>query len=229
VTATFDLHPLTAGSPPTSDAAVFVHEGPIGAHVGLVYRTATSGLHRLLHQAWHYDTHDDTIADWSVVARASLWWVIPGLDPYELADLRMAAMRTANGLMERQIPYAMDRKDAAIDSEGVVDLRASLGLTCATFVLLLFESANLQLIDAASWARDRSAARQAEDAAVHRRMVEYLRKEDPLHADRVQGDVECVRVRAEEVAVSSGITARPVGFSTADPLGRDLISRIRAR
>lgn len=228
-----DLRSLTEISPPSTAVAVFVHRGSDGAHAGLAYRLNTAGEYRLLHQAWHLVTRpSDTVADWSAELRktlrgeVALWWVLPGLDEDELDSLRTAAAQVAQSLGERQLPYSMDRRDAAIDSQGVVNLGESLGLTCSSLVRLVFENAGVALLDANSWESDRSADRVLEDIVVHQRIVEALKKRDPAHAGRVQQDVNCVRVRAEEVAACSGCEPRPVSFVDAEVLGRSILARL---
>ena len=44
------------------DAALFVHTSLVGAHVGVLYRVSDGLGHRLLHQAWHFDSRDDELA-----------------------------------------------------------------------------------------------------------------------------------------------------------------------
>lgn len=116
--------------------------------------------------------------------------------------------------------------DAAILSDGSVTLGESLGLTCATFLLALFDAAQVKLLALGSWDTDRTAERCDEDEAAQRQIVLHLRSHDPGHARLVEQDVGCTRVRAEEVAAASGMTERPADFARVEPEGRSVLSRL---
>lgn len=226
MSAAGDLLPLTTDAPPSVQAAVFVHGGFVGAHVGLAYFVDDLGEYRLLHQAWHHITSPRAkIDDHAARAGRALWWVVPGLDEDDLISLRSTINRVALSLEGRQLPYAFDRANASIDAAGIIDLGASVGLTCSTFAMLVFEAAKVALLDEGSWETGRSPERKRDDRDVYRSLVTRL-QDDPIHASRIASDVECVRFRAEEVAACSGCTSRPVGFTEAEVLGRALLTRL---
>lgn len=226
MSAAGDLLPLTAETPPSVAAAVFVHGGFVGAHVGLAYFVDDLGEYRLLYQAWHHITSPkDRIDDHLAKTRKNLWWVVPGLDEYDLISLRSTINRVALSLEGRQLPYAFDRANASIDASGVIDLGTSVGLTCSTFAMLVFEAAKVALLDESTWETGRSPERKLADTAIYSSLVARL-QDDPIHAKRIEDDVECVRVRAEEVAACSGCVARPVAFAEAEALGRALLTRL---
>lgn len=209
--------------PPTQDAVVVIQRGPVGAHVGVWYRLDDAGARRCLHLAWHYDLRDDTdLADFG-------HWVVPALDELALHDVRTSARLIADRGEYDRVPYAFDRADARFDGSGAFQQNASLGLTCATFVQLVFEHAGIQLLDDASWDQ-RSAARRAEDEAAHAKLVDWLAKSNDAgsrrHAELVRADIGCARVRAEEVAGASGLSELPVPFERAQRDGAALLARL---
>jgi hypothetical protein len=218
---------LQPEAPPGVDAAVFLHTGPVGAHVGVLYRASDEGEQRLVHQAWHHDSRVDEIPVYATESGLPLWWVPPGLDQDELADLRSHAALVARRLRDGEIPYAFDPKDASVRSDGFVSLGRSLGLTCATFVMKVFEFARVQLLRGETWTQ-RSPERRSEDEAAQRALVGYLHREAPEHAARIEREVGCIRIRAEEVAAASGFEQRPVPFADAEAAGRSLLGAIRA-
>lgn len=221
-----DLHPLDGASVPSHPAAAVVHPSIVGAHVALFYQSDDSGSRRLLHQAWHHKTCDDDPGTYADEAEIALQWVAPGLDDDELNDLRTHAALVAKHIRARTIPYAIAARDAAILSDGSVTLGESLGLTCATFLLALFDAAQVKLLALGSWDTDRTAERCDEDEAAQRQIVLHLRSHDPGHARLVEQDVGCTRVRAEEVAAASGMTERPADFARVEPEGRSVLSRL---
>jgi hypothetical protein len=126
-----------------------------------------------------------------------------------------------------RMPYALAR-GAEFDSQGTLQLNQSLGLNCATFVLRVFQHARIQLLDEAAWDRDRSDERKQEDIAAQRELVERLRSKPEYrsHADLVEREVGCTRIRAEEVAAATGMTGRPIPFGRAEPEGRRVLAMI---
>jgi hypothetical protein len=212
--------------------ALVVHKSPVGAHVGLLYQADDQQALRLLHQAWHYDSRAEDLGAYVGRSRFPLFWVQPGLDHFEQSDLRVQAMLAATRLEDGGIPYAFNPRDAAM-SEGVVSLGTSLGLTCATFLLLLFAGADVALLDAATWESALTTERAQADEQAQRTIVEYLgSEEDPRareHAQKLDADVGATRIRAEEVAAASSFAARPVAFAAAAPAGRQIIETINQR
>lgn len=225
MTASPPLHELCAGSMPRV-VAVFAHRSPVGAHVGVCFCDDARNA-RLLHQAWHHDTRCDDAGTYAAelrqIDKMAVWWLQPALNEDELLDLRQHAQLVAMQLQGVGIPYALHPRSASISNRGVIDLHDSLGLTCATLVTRLFDAARIPLIDEATW-DERTLERIAEDSAAQKKLVEYLQREDPEHAARVAKDVGCARVRAEEVAVASTHSSRPISLSTADPAGRVLLT-----
>jgi hypothetical protein len=126
------------------------------------------------------------------------------------------------------LPIGLAIRDAGAGEGGVIDLRTSLGLTCSSFVLVLFQAARVPLLDARSWDSDRSPPHVAADEAAQRTIVEALRRQDPAPASRVERDVGCTRVRAEEVAAASTFALRPASFREVEPVGREVLEVPRA-
>lgn len=221
---------LLTASPPSPRAVLFVHPSAVGAHVGIVYAANDDGARRVLHQAWHYDTRDESLGEFLADdgAPSPRFWIGPSQEDDEQNDVRAMAALIASRIRENQLPYALRRADAAIQRDGRVSLGTSLGLTCATFVTALFDAAQVSLLDEASWdARD--AARIAEDRSAQGSIADWLSGHHPAHAKRIRDDeIGCTRIRAEEVAVASGMTPRPVSFANASAHGASLLRRFRA-
>jgi hypothetical protein len=119
---------------------------------------------------------------------------------------------------------------AHFSATGALELNGSLGLTCATFLDLVFAHAHVTLLDAATWEEGRSPERRAEDAAAQRRLVTYLRQMAGAaeHAELVAKEVPCTRIRAEEVAAASGMTGHPIPFARAELEGARILAAVQA-
>ncbi len=218
------VSPLTPVAMPSVDAALFLHRSPVGAHVGVAYRASDKGNVKLLHQAWHYDSRNEDAASYLAGFEHPVWWVQPGLDEDELADLCAHAELVGRRLRDGALPYAFDPKNSSVGDDGAVALGDSLGLTCATFVLRVFDAARVELLLTESWNTARSSTRLADDERAQRKLVAYLRREAPEHAAKVEREVGCTRIRAEEVAAASGMESRPVSFVDAALEGARLLA-----
>ncbi len=155
------LTPVTTA--PMADAVVTVCKSPVGAHVGISYRVDDAGARRHLHLAFHFRLKDDEAPDVDAL------WVAPRLDEIALADVRASAHLIARRHKDGRVPYAFHKGAAHFSATtGALELKGSLGLTCATFVDLVFARANVPLLDAATWEDGRSPERRAEDEAAQR-------------------------------------------------------------
>lgn len=208
---------------PTVDAVVTVCEGLVGAHVGLYYLVDDAGARRHLHLAWHFSLKNDDKPD------ADALWVAPRLDEIALADVRRSAHLIARRHEDGRIPYAFQKGASCFSATGVLELNGSLGLTCATFLDLVFAHANVSLLDVSTWDNDRSPERRVADQNAQRRLVEYLRKTHGAaqHAELVEREIPCMRIRAEEVAAASGMTGHPIPFLSAEPEGARILAALQ--
>ena len=213
---------LPMAAPQAQRAAVTIMPGAVGAHIGVRYVADDDGALRHMHLAFHHAFED------SACAPDDALWVVPGLRDEELEDVATSARLVARRHHDGRIPYAFDKRGAHFSAEGALVLGGSAGLTCATFVLVLFEHANLHLVDEVTWDAGRSAARIDEDERAQGELVAFLEKRDAAQAKRVEGEVGCTRVRAEEVAGASGIPGHPISFARAEPAGRYLLARLQA-
>ncbi len=213
-----------AATVPTEDAVVTVMPSVVGAHVGILYRIDRAGSRRHLHLAFHFDLRDEPGAP------GDAHWVVPHLDEIALADLGQSAWLIARSHENGRVPYAFRKSSARFESGGTLTLNQSLGLTCSTFVSLVFAHAGIPLLEEGTWDLARSAERRLEDTAAQLRLVGYLRRTPDAqeHADRVAAEIGCTRVRAEEVAAASGMTGHPIPFARAEPEGRRVLEAIQA-
>jgi len=214
----------TFGARPDAVAVVWASAGATGAHVGVWYLRDEDDAGRVLHLAWHYELREDDFPPDGAV------WIASTLDENAANDLHASAVLIGRH-REGRVPYALANAGAKFAVDGTLDLNRSLGMTCAEFVLLVFEHAGIELISRRTW-ENLSAVRVEEDARAQEKLVSILRKgtaEARLQATRIEHQVgACTRIRAEEVAASSGLAPQPVEFSRAELAGRAILARVSA-
>ncbi len=169
-------------------------------HVGIVHRSDDDPEPRMLHLAWHFNLQNEP-------ADPDYYWVEPGCASFRARQVasicRLVARRHPKGL-----PYAFSDPDRAIDPmTGDLLLGPTrLGLTCASFVLSVFQAAGLPLVVLSSWPAGRDG-----DAESQTLILERLEHGNatPEHIAAVRGEIGCVRYRPTEIAAASSIAPPP--------------------
>ncbi len=118
-----------------------------------------------------------------------------------------------------QIAYALqDDPNALFDpNTGRLTLPNGRGLTCSTFVLVLFRSVDFPFIDTTDWPQNRPGDREAEDELV--RFLERQYSHDQEHIEGVRREIGSCRVRPEEVAGAALYQVLAVRYPQAEDGG----------
>ncbi|WP_266213578.1 hypothetical protein [Paraliomyxa miuraensis] len=127
------------------------------------------------------------------------------------------------------MPYSFDYQGGApapIGHDG--EWVEILGMTCSTFVLGLFVTHDLPLLDITTWPK-----RQADQEWASELLVNYLVTvyDSQSEIERLQRAIpSCVRVRPEETAVAAkGLpTSRPYAFADVEPPSQALAEQLVA-
>ena len=185
-------------------------------HVGVLQRTDGQPV-RVVHLAFHHLLKEEAASDrWG--------WVETDIVDDKLRLVAAFARRVHRSHQDGKVPYALRLAATRLNHQGRLLLGTSeRGLTCATFVILVFREMGVDLIDPYTW-EQRSVERVAEDTAAQIALVDLLRKMDPTHAAAVEAEVGCLRFRPEEVAAASANPPRPVEFGRAEGFGRRVVS-----
>ena len=211
--------------------AVAVCRMPQGhTHSGVLYRH-TNGRLCLVHLRWDCDlaheVFDGVNHRWDGgVARdlfeGSYAWVIPDLLPEEMDDVRAVCRDLVRRMPTIHYSFLFD-PEATLNPQTseVVSAIAPYGLTCSTFVLAVFNSAQVQMVHLTGWQS------RPDDHRWYAALLRYLGKTgvDPVHIARIQSNVQCLRVRPEEVA-GACLASRdniPAGYDHCEPAGRDVL------
>lgn len=186
-------------------------------HIGLLHRDAESNDVLMLHLAFHRDLRNEP-------AKAKYLWI----DPPILAErlIHVAAWcRLIWNSNQDDFPYAFSEPGECFDAETGKFLigPTKYGLTCATFVLALFDVAGLKLVNYATWPTGRPGDREWQEY-----VVAQLPPTEVAHIEAVRSEVGSVRFRPEEVAGAATVSPLPVDFATAVERGEKILKRLEA-
>lgn len=182
--------------------------GPDQRHIGILYRINATELVSFLHLAWHQDLRQDEVDTGFV-------WIDPAA--VLTARLRQVAAICRQVWRSNQggtIPYGFSPPNDCFDrntSEYLIGPTRH-GLTCAGFVLAVFEHAGLRLANYETWPTGRPG-----DAEWQGRIIQQLeRRADPDHISALRNDIGAVRFRPEEVAGAAMVSPLPANFTQAE-------------
>jgi len=201
--------------------AVFLERLPAGnLHTGIVYRDGNQKLHRL-HFGWQYTLIHQK-------CRPSLACAIPLLDQIDLADeifISGFCGRIARSIANKKIPYSLridpdvefDTKTGGIRFGGEFS-----GLSCATFVVVVFRSANNPLVDTSNWPE----GDKGDMADTYQFAASLASGGDVEQARIVAAEAGLPRARPEQVAGACLEDALPVVHSICQRNGQAIIKII---
>lgn len=224
------LESATAGNVPR--IAAVISGGEEQRHLGLLYRRGDAAM-RKLHLGFHHYLCDES----PELDGTSAWIGCTDLDDSEantfatwLAKIwEKNHKRMPYGIKYWRGPHFDPVTGAYLESE------TGCGLTCATFVMALFEAFRHDIVDIESWPiRDSDADFQGHivRALQDPRYVRTIEIESAEHQAHIKAQIECLgkapRFRPEEVACSVGLyDGEPVTFDVAEPAGQGLVDELR--
>lgn len=175
----------------------------------------------MLHLAWHFDLRNEEAND-------RYHWVDPDLPKPRLRSVAALCRQIWRKNGKNAIPYAFSHPSDCFDGGTGEFLLGptKLGLTCATFVLAVFESAGIRLIDYASPVPARSGDREWQE-----KIVDLLERQGATseHVDAVKGQIGGVRYRPEDVAGGATVSPLPAQFDLAAERGRQIVERLQSQ
>jgi hypothetical protein len=199
-------------------AGIVVTRTPMGnLHVGIGRRIPAGPLY-ILHLAWDCMLQDDL--DGHDDAFASPLYVISDIDPEDEEVLSGLCRRIFETTSNHKISYtigAFPYLDSYFDISGLYQSSDSrIGLNCATFVLKVFNSADLELVDIDGWPARPERDIPAQEWLVglmerHLRNCQEQGRETTLTREKIDFNREQIgkrpRVAPEEVA-GAGLVPR---------------------
>ena len=208
---------ITVSTRPTAAVAIKAVSSA-QRHIGLVYSKGENLW--LLHLAWHYDLRNEFLGP-------TYFLVEHKFTPPRMRQVAARCRQIAKA-NPRGLPFAFSYPNGCFDGETGRYLFASsqIGLTCATFVLAVFEVAGLKLLEMESW-RERD-----DDDQWQQGVLSHLRgglddgKVTQSHIHDVERQVGAFRCRPEEVAGSTASETHPIQFELAVRLGEQVLARM---
>ena len=194
---------------------------PEQQHIGVLHREDASDEAMLLHLAWHHDLRNNRLGP------HYLWIEIPVPSPRlrQVAAICRKVWRSNQNV----VPYAFSSpNDCFEQSTGRFLLGPTRhGLTCATFVLAVFETAGLSLIQYETWPDYRTGDQQWQES-----ILDLLRERQPPasaeHIAAISSEIGAVRYRPEEVASAATVSELPAAFQAVQPLSERLLDKLAA-
>lgn len=187
-------------------------------HLGILYRIDKSDP-RFCHLAWHYQLMDEP-------PQNDYYWddCLFLIDDPVNAKIFSARMLTiaqskriiAYGIYHEGGVFTHDAKFIGFPDEG-------MGLTCASFVVAVFHSMGLPILQEKTWQS------RGDDNIWQQKILKLLEERaGAAHVRAAKKYVGAFRMRPEEVAASATAENPPLDFKQADAAGKNLRSLILA-
>ena len=189
-----------------------------GTHVGFLYRREDASI-------WFCDVAWELWLRNEPKNQHDMCWVNIGL-PDSILEL-VAAILEEMDKNKGAIPYDVrySSSQSYFDPSSWEYTNQAPGLTCATFVMALFQGLQIALFNVDAW-----PSRPGDEPALDN-LISHLAADgvDPIRIQEMRTNHKNVRFRPEEVCGSVGETTWPVPFPTAEPLGHDVRQYVMAR
>lgn len=163
-------------------------------HTGIVYLNADEQF-MFLHLAFHCDLRHESV-------RESYRWVLPSakIHPVRLAHVAEMCERVWCRNQVHGLPYGFRYDMSSFRRDGTMDLGLSeRGFTCATFVLAVFRTVGVELLQRAEWRA------RPEDQERFEKLLKLLQNHcsDEVHVNAVRAETTSIRYQPLEVAGGS--------------------------
>lgn len=172
-----------------------------------------------LHLRFHHDLVFDIISD-----NPKYIWDFPkNIPSSRLKALAGRCIKVINNINNQKTPYSFEYKgQRKFDKEGIYESYKSgseYGMTCATFVLTIFDSVGINLLDWQNWVE------REEDSVFFRTimlMLSSLKKQGFVseeHIENLKSEKNCKKIRPEEVFSSVYCKDYPMKYDCSSGIG----------
>jgi len=196
-------------------------------HCGIVFKDKDKS--KLIHLKKHCKLElldvDDLSAD-------RYLWIESKIHPKRQRMVTGMCRRISERHMEMKIPFGLNYHATRFNEKtGEVVLGSGeYGLTCATFVLAVYDSCGFNLLDLDSWPT------RPDDAKWHKDFIRTMEYSDKFgeygvgnaHIEKMKKSVACARFRPEEVAAGTMFKDNelPVSFDSVLPCSNAIASSL---
>lgn len=165
-------------------------------HCGIAFKD--ENIFNAIHLAWHYDLRFETNIEGTL---KEYYWVKSKIHLIRQNSISAICRRIKYRKDTLKIPYGLIYENGKFTEDGILILdKNEHGLTCATFVLAIFNSCGIRLIDTNNWKH------RDDDNIRHSYLLNMLiQTKDKYnisdnHIENIKNEIGCVRFRPEEVA-----------------------------
>lgn len=192
----------------TSDLLVSIviqHVSDNQYHCGIIYKSEEDE-ERILHLAWNFKLRNTLISENQY---GKYYFVNHNINMIRQMDMA-AWLENIYRENINKIHYGLYYKHTYFEHKGIIRLGENeCGLTCATFVLAVFKSAGLELIDLDNWPV-RPDDLNWQDSLIN--SIELLEPEDKDYIKKLHKEKGCPRYKPQEVTASITFDNRPEHF-----------------
>ncbi|WP_156320517.1 hypothetical protein [Pseudomonas lini] len=199
--------PLCDFNLPENGVAVALSHSPLGGgHLGIVFNE-TGGRLRLLELRWHLDL---MVTDLPVES----CWIVTSVDIPPTASKQVVAKIRAISRKLPKINYGIDFIAAKGSFQGTVYSapKGSNGLTCSSFVLEVFRTATIPMIQEDTWCTSEA------NVSWGNSVCDYLERThvEAKHVQAVRSDIKGLRLIPFELAAAASLPKeqRPINYDT---------------
>jgi len=191
-------------------------------HTGLYYKLSPTEPTQLCHLAWHFRLTNEVAND------ANYIWIESDLNETVKKQIVAYIDNILEAGTNTPIPYSFNDFNGSFDPNtgAFIKTAAGEGLTCATFILAIFQTMQRPLVQEATWNN------RPQDIQWQARMVNLLTQHGahPTHVTALQTSIGAIRFRPEEVAAAYNQPSDqwPITAGIAIPEGERLVIQMRA-
>jgi hypothetical protein len=191
---------------------------PNQRHIEILHRDASSGV-MLLDLAWHHVLRNKPPSSQYV-------WIAPDVPAPRLRQLA-ARCRQIFRANPDAIPYGFSPPNDCFDEQTGEYLLGPTrhGLTCASFVLAVFELAGLKLIRYDTWPTDRPGDREWQEFIIAE-LESSNPPASPEHVAAIRNEIGNVRFRPEDVAAAATVSPLPAEFKICAERADQILERL---
>lgn len=185
---------------------VFSEDARMQRHVGFLYRVDEDADPKICELRFHNDLYNGP-------TRGGLYWVNVNLD--QVSKISIASWLEASLADQTNMPYGFSWDGEIFNSQTgeIIPPPLGNGLTCATFVLAVFDCLSLPLVKVDSWQI------REDDIQWQQSFLEIMEEKGvpEAHINELRDNVPATRIRPEEVVGAALLESEcwPVTFEEA--------------
>lgn len=194
-------------------------------HCGIVFKYNDQS--RLIHLNWHCDLR---LQNPDNLSQENYFWVESSLHPIRQKMVAVMCNRISERYWEKRIPFGLIYENTRFNANGeVIYDDNEYGLTCATFVLAVYDSCGINLLDLKSWPE------RNEDIVWNNEIIKTLERNrsnygvTDAHIEKMKKSAGSARFRPEEVAAGTMFKYKdlPVSFHTVLPYSESVKRKLK--